>query len=894
MMLPKLLSGSYERYKQDTTFFTSWLAKAAIACGFDTTQLNKAKIAPPKSVVTTPRLKGRARKLAKEAAASANTDAKTPSQDQPSTQPTVTYSVTTETLLAQIETIVSSKKPKVEVPSAVCHAIQRAINARKRCAEWSATSGMKNGSSNEGHIHFIGILERALERLSPLNKEQDSKKVTDAHSQITAQSAHASADHLTSFTNRFEALNIEEDEELDDIPLPKPAKKGVSANELKSQKFELDRAEGPDYIFQRYCFFDDLHLIQEFLQETWRSYKAGKVDLVTATLTTTVGMHLVKEEEERIRALEPDLKTFGDPYFEFAASSFISEAKKQGSFIPQADYLTSDDLLTDITPFEEFIYLPIARILYSFADVYEQISPEKIFVYNLHSSQSKYAKRPEMLELPAMKKFLQDETTLCQMLLSIAVYHVWIPKLHQNLGFEVPHSLPIEDPISHGLRLIKAPNGVSLCFVFACRVFFDIQDILGDEVTDSYEKMVATAKFALSEVDYVVLNGVLGPRERQERWSEEDTRTVFRLWHTADLHVVHNPMMRFKEELRKFDARRVDPQDMTADNYEVAEKIMQSTHSKSFKFTDKEPEHWEAMKKLDVQPINLAEDSFYLFQKNPLYCGTMCFQMVMDLEASGIGLANWQESIFPAAHLYNAGKQPGLLKGIWKELDTAIELYKQNLFADQLPTTPREIYSRMLLRSGLKGSSILRSRRAGSRANLGEVKYSNNFLLTFNPLMDCFRKHYRGNDTMNQCLCKVESYMQGARRQQDKNRRTDKKWTHLQLLAAMQEQMTEEMQRFGAIKHISLTRKCIALLKRIQDKFNRELDNICPNTPRGPNQGSNEPMRLAMILWTLEDLSEWEELKDSVRRSRRHLTPKGAPMMNIAMEVMDEFIRTET
>lgn len=76
-MLPRVLAGSYEKYKQDTALFTTWLAQTAAACGYKskgiqrqnhTSEATRSELSklPPSS---THRLKGKERKAAKAAAA---------------------------------------------------------------------------------------------------------------------------------------------------------------------------------------------------------------------------------------------------------------------------------------------------------------------------------------------------------------------------------------------------------------------------------------------------------------------------------------------------------------------------------------------------------------------------------------------------------------------------------------------------------------------------------------------------------------------------------------------------------------------------------------------------------------------------------------------------------
>jgi hypothetical protein len=115
-MLPEFLFGSYKQYKGDTSAFTTWLGRAAEACGYQARPLEKvsetAAQAPltatvpspvPKSGAATPRLKGKARKATKQNSV----------QDQIPTEPSlgsnnvssVKYKDPTSILLEQIDVV---------------------------------------------------------------------------------------------------------------------------------------------------------------------------------------------------------------------------------------------------------------------------------------------------------------------------------------------------------------------------------------------------------------------------------------------------------------------------------------------------------------------------------------------------------------------------------------------------------------------------------------------------------------------------------------------------------------------------------------------------------------------------------------------------------------------
>lgn len=172
-MLPEFLTSSYKRYKEDTSVFTTWLSQTAKACGYrPSTKPNTAPTATA-NISKGPRLKGKERKLAKEAAkAKGNGKLPVPStDDEPAS---VKYTVTTEEILKQATMIVDSGKC-ISMPRDVQKVADRAIQARQRCADWFQQAGGENDSATDGHGHFIQVLKKVFHML----KADDGERVAD-------------------------------------------------------------------------------------------------------------------------------------------------------------------------------------------------------------------------------------------------------------------------------------------------------------------------------------------------------------------------------------------------------------------------------------------------------------------------------------------------------------------------------------------------------------------------------------------------------------------------------------------------------------------------------------------------------------------------------------------
>lgn len=167
-MLPDVLASSYRRYKEDTNVFTTWLSQAAQACGWK--PATKPQVTPVESpTINTPkapRLKGKERKLAQDAAKAGNQSSNGAAKDPKSEAlPTVRYTITTGDLLRQTAAVSGWTKEKIRMPPNVQRILERAISARKRCAAWFQRTDSRNKFSNVSHRYFIDVLQKAADTL---------------------------------------------------------------------------------------------------------------------------------------------------------------------------------------------------------------------------------------------------------------------------------------------------------------------------------------------------------------------------------------------------------------------------------------------------------------------------------------------------------------------------------------------------------------------------------------------------------------------------------------------------------------------------------------------------------------------------------------------------------
>jgi len=382
-MHPELVAGSYKRYKTDTNTFTTWLAKSAAACGYkipkDVPQ-EPSSTAPPKptepthreKIMTLPeKLRAQADKK-REKREGKKTPRTVPATSIPIVPSTVTHTVRTQDLLRQAEVV--SKNAKIQVPDAILQVVKRAINARKRCAEWFAQTGIDNGHSTERHMHFAKVLENAMEILKPGFGKADGVYAAVQHTapntQLKPKPGTTALHDLSGLNNRFSNLEVEGTEDfvepstaLQLLPVSgtpvKPSQKAPTPKAVDVYELEQDNAW--EKMFDVYCFFEDLHRIQEFLNDTWKKYKHGEIDLLSATIITNSAFDIIRREEEQVTAF-----AFGHQklsYIDLCTMIFFAEAfgknKSMNSLLESSGTLR-------ITPFDNFIYLSTARSLMKF------------------------------------------------------------------------------------------------------------------------------------------------------------------------------------------------------------------------------------------------------------------------------------------------------------------------------------------------------------------------------------------------------------------------------------------------------------------------------------------------------------------------------------------------
>lgn len=485
-MLPDFLAGSYKRYKEDTDVFTTWLAKAAQACGYspNASKQDSPKQKQPAAPVIAPRLKGKARAAAKKAV---KEDGAGQSRPDPSgtTARTARYAISTQDILKQAEAVANAAKKGLQLPAEVANVVERAIAARSRCTNWfrtitKATGG--SGQDDEKHAYFTNILSTALRTLKPVTA--DSAESTGAAKPASVNKQGDSA--IDTLHNRFNLLNVEEPSEVVDMSAAKvESVRKPTRNEKPEEDriYELLLDFQEELIFESYCLFEDMHQIQEYIMDVWAEYRADKVDLMTATVTTNAAIDMIKHMEANITSRAPSLFPKKEAYWRFLGMLQLDQALQQGYDLD--DRLAGTQSL-EITALDDFLYLPTAR---SADAMYRQYQAKAAYPYVIMPARTGYVARPELLELPKYKQMQEEHERLVQMLMDMTFYlDVSSRYDKEDNGPQWASQRARPDNITKAAAAMKFDGEFSVWIVFACRILLDIQTTMGKDVDKAWKE----------------------------------------------------------------------------------------------------------------------------------------------------------------------------------------------------------------------------------------------------------------------------------------------------------------------------------------------------------------------------------------------------------------------
>jgi hypothetical protein len=209
--------------------------------------------------------------------------------------------VSLKELLPLAQAIVNSKDP-INIPSDIMRAGFRAVSARKKCAGYFKNNtdprDAETARANQGHSYFISLMEEVIMALQPCFALSSG---ADQIAKLESKTTEYSVEDLE---NKFAALEAEEPIERSDDAQATDSKAPQLLYELELPK-NKENAQA-EKLFALFCLFDDFQNLRTFVMELWTGYGAGRVDLITASVTTNAAFQLAVRTQEEMQTAYPE------------------------------------------------------------------------------------------------------------------------------------------------------------------------------------------------------------------------------------------------------------------------------------------------------------------------------------------------------------------------------------------------------------------------------------------------------------------------------------------------------------------------------------------------------------------------------------------------------------
>jgi hypothetical protein len=504
-MLPAFLESSYKRYKDDTSTFIQWLAETAQSCG---AEKSPSTSTPDPAKPGGARLKGKARKLAKQGSSTGTTANNKTSAAKPDN-----YVVDSSELLGLARTISNSKNSSITVPTEIIRAGIRAVSARKKCTAYFESVTNKDDDDkardNKSHAYFTKLIEDVLMVLQPLFAVSTASKATNEQT---------SGSLLQDLQNRFAQLEVEEPEEVsDDIKVQQPVNKQLAVYELKA----YDRkAVAEERAFAYYCLFNDLEKLRSHINKTWTDYMLEKTDLITAAAITNTAIQLA------IRSQEEALKAFpgaGD-YKEVVPTIIDATTSPR----PGAEIEVS---LNEETA--DWIFTPAYNILDNFCDV---LQPNEVPLMK-RGYLGVYNPRDDRSTMHGIEKHREDQVLLLELMPEFS----FISKNKLEL-FAV-------DEVSKAIGQMALTKEIPISLAFATTVFLDIHHIMREKVERAFhdfQAIVSNAKYVMERhMDF------MNNFPRPTTWPRQNDMVLRKFIWDMENTMLRDPILAGKQKLYK-------------------------------------------------------------------------------------------------------------------------------------------------------------------------------------------------------------------------------------------------------------------------------------------------------------------------------------------------------
>ena len=649
-MLPPFLKSSYKTYKDDTNAVASWLALTAKQCGYPVDLLSTAKGPDSRATqATSGRLKGKARKAAKDAAqnepaqATSSASAKSPR-----------YIIKIKEFITLAEYVSAHEKPPVRVPHGLTKTLHRAISLRKKHGELKQDASVSTTHSDEKHGYFLGVLERVMEILKPrMPSSLADDTLTWPESDVGSQTQDQ--EDAGGLGNMFNGMDIEEPSPafLDAPDIKREAKK----DSRDEPTFEAESAASEEEeCMALHCLFQDIKQIRWWVKQLWRNYEEGS-DLVAVSVTVNTAIDFVRSLGEEFERSFPHRTGFKSMVRLYYTAQCVARGQHPGN----------KERPGDLVNFKLFDVVDEAMMgtfssLSSFQDI---IQPGVVPLYQPGALGTRN-RRTRWFSKSPREKFADDQLNIFESLPQIYLFNI--------IGSKNPL---VTDELMRGLEKLRPHAEIPVWLVFAVQCFLDSHHVLEDAIERPFQQLVQTSKMIENSITNTLK---FHESLRVETWPRSNDAIFKQLLWSIEQWVKKDVVAEKFRTVRQTSLRTLVPQ-LIVNQMPQARMIP-------------------------------APEPHGMLRSNPLLCGLIMFNFKMRAQDLGVSLANAWSSILTTAQIYNAVRQEKLLSLPWKDMEMLISLQsEETFFVGEHPKSPEEYVKRFALNMGYSATNFAKDHR---------------------------------------------------------------------------------------------------------------------------------------------------------------------------------------
>ncbi|KAK5686411.1 hypothetical protein LTS10_002529 [Elasticomyces elasticus] len=381
--------------------------------------------------------------------------------------------------LVAFATAITSATPLVAIPTYILRLLEDVIAGRQYCADWYAAQPSEEdgdmSKQNEGHAHFIAVLENVLSLLSVCTVQQRPR-------QPSAPTA-TSPDPSRSLHSLFATLEIE--------------KTSMDASEAETTPSTLDPEscdcadpDATDFVFsdegssslafEAWCLLQDLHDMRACVRDTWHEYSRGEVSIFAAGMVADSAFRLMRRHEAEFVNNHPEIGDY-EKLFQFLNIGLVVY-EKLVLVMPNDSGASAQRPVPAINP--AALLCPSAGfLLHQFAELVGRRLLEKACESpELAATLKEYGYEPSKWDMPTHCQGHRFGETLSRHLPRILAHGA--STRDTRLAGDTCDSPADEflEGLYHLVAHLGNGGGTPIWLVVACQTYMDIYDILGHRI----------------------------------------------------------------------------------------------------------------------------------------------------------------------------------------------------------------------------------------------------------------------------------------------------------------------------------------------------------------------------------------------------------------------------